>query len=278
MYSVSYISVSSRARPFIPYITLTDFEDEDVTLPVVRAPLSPDYMLASPEYTSDSNLDSNLIEDDSSDEDLIETDEPLQAQTTLTPFRLRPDRSLMMRTPRKRVRTPVTLSLAIEAAIADEIAAPPRKRDKLSPPLAPSLPPPSPLPSPSPSRKRSRSPSPPLPPLPSSPPSDMLLLCKRVWMTPLQTETSEETEGAPNIYEIEESSTANILPVTGELVHHTMSLAKIAEQRTEDLHDILGRARDEIVEHQVRHEDTEAHLQQSEASVIELKLEDQFGM
>ncbi|GKD07069.1 hypothetical protein Tco_1186754 [Tanacetum coccineum] len=221
----------------------------------------------------------------------------------------------MMRTLRKRVHTPVSLSPAIKEAIADEIAAPPRKRDRLSPLLVPSSPPPSPLPSPlpSPSRKRSRSSLPPLPPLPSSPPSDMLLLRKRVRMTPLQTETSEEI--------VNETHTETTAPT--RLFHHIVSLvvarlisherlideihkhlrevsleriktleqevetmrdrAEITEQRTEDLQDALWRARDEIVEHQVCHEDTEARLQQSEASVIELKahirrLEDRFGM
>ncbi|GKB61242.1 hypothetical protein Tco_0917428 [Tanacetum coccineum] len=79
MYSVSHIFVSSRAGPFILYIILTNFEDEDDTLPAVLAPLLPD-------YTPDSNSDSKLTKDDSSNEDLIVTDEPLQAQTALTPF------------------------------------------------------------------------------------------------------------------------------------------------------------------------------------------------
>nr|GEV33167.1 hypothetical protein [Tanacetum cinerariifolium] len=137
----------------------------------------------------------------------------------------------MMRTPRKRVRTPVALSLAIEAAIADEIAAPPRKRDRLSPPLAPSLPPPSPLPSPS--RKRSGH-----------------LHHHYHHCHHHHHQICYYFEGAPNTYEIGESSTANILPVTGELVHHTVSLARIVKQMTEDLQDVLGRARDGIVEHQ----------------------------
>ncbi|GKD07068.1 hypothetical protein Tco_1186753 [Tanacetum coccineum] len=75
MYFVSHILVSSRAGPFI----LTDSEDEDDTLPAVLAPLSSD-------YTPDSNSDSKPTKDDSSNEDLIVTDELLQAQTALTPF------------------------------------------------------------------------------------------------------------------------------------------------------------------------------------------------
>ncbi|GJV23167.1 putative ribonuclease H-like domain-containing protein [Tanacetum coccineum] len=198
--------------------------------------------------------------------------------------------------------------------------------------MAPS-PPPSPLPSPS--HKRYRSPSPPLPPLPSSPPSDMLPLRKRVRITPLQTETSEETvdethtqttaptrlckksearrwtfliskfhiwrdkEVAPSTYEIEESSTANVLLVTGESVHHTVSLVVarlISHTRLiEEIHEhlrVVSLERIETLEQEVEtmrdrakivcHEDTEARLQQSEAGVIELKvhirrLEDRFG-
>ncbi|GKD81418.1 hypothetical protein Tco_1348257 [Tanacetum coccineum] len=187
--------------------------------------------------------------------------------------------------------------------------------------MAPS-PPPSPLPSPS--HKRYRSPSPPLPPLPSSPPSDMLPLRKRVRITPLQTETSEETvdethtqttaptrlckksearrwtfliskfhiwrdqEVAPSTYKIEESSTANVLLVTGESVHHTVSLVVarlISHTRLiEEIHEhlrVVSLERIETLEQEVEtmrdrakivcHEDTEARLQQSEAGVIELK-------
>ncbi|GKA71820.1 putative reverse transcriptase domain-containing protein [Tanacetum coccineum] len=82
------------------------------------------------------------------------------------PYMLHPDGPLMMRTPRKRVCTPVVLPPAIEVAITNKIGAPPHKRNKFSSPLAtsPSSPPSSSLPSPS--HKRSRSPSP--PPSPSS--------------------------------------------------------------------------------------------------------------
>ncbi|GJX45760.1 putative reverse transcriptase domain-containing protein [Tanacetum coccineum] len=223
----------------------------------------------------------NYASNDSLDEDLIETDEPLQAKTTLTPFvqppptrmlptisslvlrlgkdiplrcpyRLHLDWPLMMSTPRKRVRTPVTLPPAIKAAIFDEIDAPPRKRAKLLPPLTtlPSLPPLLPLPSPS--CKRSMSHSPPLLPLQSPPPSDMLPPCKRVQMTLLQTDATEETfeettdetptkTTAPT--RLRESSTAHVLAVTGELVCHTVPLlvARLTchEGLIEDIHDHL---------------------------------------
>ncbi|GJS87649.1 hypothetical protein Tco_0770285 [Tanacetum coccineum] len=53
--------------------------------------------------------------------------------------------------------------------------------------------------------------------------------------------------------------------------------------RPEDLHDALGRARDEIVENQSRHEDSEARLHQSELREMVLKarirrLKDRFGV
>ncbi|GKB26953.1 reverse transcriptase domain-containing protein [Tanacetum coccineum] len=234
------------------------------------------YYKANPEESSVLILLLNYASNDSLDEDLIETDEPLQAKTTLTPFvqppptRMLPtiyfflsfDRerishcdvltglhlywSLMMSTPRKRVRTPVTLPPAIKVAISDEIDAPPRKRAKLSPPLTTlsSLPPLLPLPSPS--CKRSMSHSPPLLPLQSSPPSDILrkksearrwtflILTFRIWT---------DQEGETSTCEIGESSTAHVLAVTGELVRHTVPLlvARLTchEGLIEDIHDHL---------------------------------------
>ncbi|GKB08138.1 hypothetical protein Tco_0836422 [Tanacetum coccineum] len=206
--SVSHISISScfndeSTRSSIPYIILTDSEIEDATLAVVPAPLSLDYVPASPDYTSDSNSDSEpfkedpqeanpdeyseeeLSEDDSSDEDPIETDGLFQAQVTpIRPVILvqpgqeilirRPYKTLrngvrMMRTPEKTVHPPYILPPAIQAAIAKEITTPPCKRYRSpSPSSAPSSP--SLSRSPSPSRKRCRSPSPPPPPVPLLPP------------------------------------------------------------------------------------------------------------
>ncbi|GJV21239.1 hypothetical protein Tco_1370259, partial [Tanacetum coccineum] len=145
-------SVMSRTRHLISYIVLSDSEDEDTTTFDVSTPLSPDHMPDSFGYSPDSDIDSEPTKDDSSNEDLTETAE------------LRPDRPLMMRTLRKRVRTPDVLPSAIEATIADEIDEPPLKRARLSSPSSPPL---SPLPSSS--RKRSRSPLPPLPLLLSLP-------------------------------------------------------------------------------------------------------------
>ncbi|GJS13079.1 hypothetical protein Tco_0407551 [Tanacetum coccineum] len=70
-----HTSVTSRTRIFIPLIILSDSKDEDTTLPVVYAPLSPDYVPALPDYSPDSDLDSKPVEDDSPDVDLTETGE-----------------------------------------------------------------------------------------------------------------------------------------------------------------------------------------------------------
>nr|GEW79414.1 reverse transcriptase domain-containing protein [Tanacetum cinerariifolium] len=86
---------------------------------------------------------------------------------------------------------------------------------------SPYLPPPSLLPSSS--RKRSRSPSPPLPPLPSSLPSNMLPPHKKIQMTSPQTEatkeTCEETTNATPNETIDPTSQARI-----ESVDHTIPL------------------------------------------------------
>ncbi|GKC26791.1 hypothetical protein Tco_1034085 [Tanacetum coccineum] len=67
--------VTSRTILFIPLIILSDSEDEDTTLPVVSVPSSPDHVLTSYGYSPDSDSDSEPTENDSSDEDLMETDE-----------------------------------------------------------------------------------------------------------------------------------------------------------------------------------------------------------
>nr|GEV12721.1 putative reverse transcriptase domain-containing protein [Tanacetum cinerariifolium] len=151
--SVSHISVSSRSDDestglSIPYIILTDSKTEDATLPVAPAPLSPDYVPASPVYTSDSDSDSEPFledpqeanpdesyeeypsEDDSSDEDPMEANEPLHAQIKPTP----PIHPSPIRPAILMVRPPFTLPPAIEAAITEEITSPPRKRFKMTSP------------------------------------------------------------------------------------------------------------------------------------------------
>ncbi|GJR12092.1 hypothetical protein Tco_0794744 [Tanacetum coccineum] len=59
--------------------------------------------------------------------------------------------------------------------------------------------------------------------------------------------------------------------------------AEAAQQQTEDLQDSLWRARDEIVEHQIHHEDVDARLQQSKFREMEhrariRRLEDLIGI
>ncbi|GJV76274.1 hypothetical protein Tco_1507858 [Tanacetum coccineum] len=68
-------SVMSRTRHLIPYIILSDSEDEDTTTFNVSAPLSPDHMPDSFGYSPDSDMDSKPTKDDSSNEDLTETAE-----------------------------------------------------------------------------------------------------------------------------------------------------------------------------------------------------------
>ncbi|GKE11003.1 hypothetical protein Tco_1414554 [Tanacetum coccineum] len=198
--STSHTSVTSRTEHFIMYIILTDFEDEDDTPCVVFAPLlrvrfttlAP---FIQPPPTRPLPTIAALVL------------QPGHEIPLRRPYRLRPDGPLMMRTPKKRIRTLVALPPAIEAAITNEIDAPPHKRVRLSSPStsSPSSPPLSPLPLSS--HKRSRSPSPPPLPLSSSLPSDVLP------------------------------------PLTGELVHHTVPLlaAKLIRHKSliEEIHDHL---------------------------------------
>ncbi|GKB37206.1 hypothetical protein Tco_0882148 [Tanacetum coccineum] len=116
---VSYIFVLSRSddestSSSILCIILTDSEAGDAIFPAAPASLSPDYVPTSPDYTSDTNSDSKTFEedhkeanpkesfkeepseDDSSDGDVIETDEPLQDQTALTPFIQPPPTRLLL--------------------------------------------------------------------------------------------------------------------------------------------------------------------------------------
>ncbi|GKC60703.1 hypothetical protein Tco_1088301 [Tanacetum coccineum] len=80
--------VMLRARIYIPFIILSDNEDEDTTLPVRSASLSPDYVLALPDYSL--NFDSNFepVGDDSPNVDRTEAAESLHTQTDLTPIPL----------------------------------------------------------------------------------------------------------------------------------------------------------------------------------------------
>ncbi|GJU42442.1 hypothetical protein Tco_1195399 [Tanacetum coccineum] len=276
--SVSHIPVSScfndeSIGSSTPYIILTDSEVEDATLALAPAPLSLEYVPASPDYTPDSDSDSEPFEedpqeankdeyseeepseDDSSDEDPMETDGPFQAQ--VTPIRpvilVQPGQEIlirhpyktllngvcMMRIPEKTVHPPYILLPAIEAAIAKEIAAPPCKRYRSpSPSSAPSSP--SLSPSPSPSRKRCRSPSPPPPlvpsprPLPlSSSPPSALLLPHKRFQM-----TSPQTEATKEtikeaIEETFEETTTEAIAPT-RLFHHIMPLLVARLIRHED--------------------------------------------
>ncbi|GJV26622.1 hypothetical protein Tco_1379317 [Tanacetum coccineum] len=149
-------SVTPRVGVLIPFIILSDSDDEVTTLPVRHAPPSPDYVLASPDYSPDSDQDSYPSEDDSPGEDLTDTAMSLHTQTALT--------SVVHPPPTR----PLSTSSTIVLRPGQEILLP----SSSSPPpsLLPSSssPPPSLLPSLS--HRRSRSPSPQPPPLVLLPP------------------------------------------------------------------------------------------------------------
>nr|GEU59896.1 hypothetical protein [Tanacetum cinerariifolium] len=73
--STSRPHVTSRTRIFVSISILSDYEDDDTTLPVVSTPSSPDRVPASSGYSPDSDSNSAPTEDDSSNEDLSETAE-----------------------------------------------------------------------------------------------------------------------------------------------------------------------------------------------------------
>ncbi|GJX38206.1 hypothetical protein Tco_0251509 [Tanacetum coccineum] len=83
--TTSRTPVTLRARIYIPFIIMSDYEDEDTTLPIRSAPLSPDYVLASPDYSLNFDSDSKPVRDDSPNEDRTEAAESLHTQTALTP-------------------------------------------------------------------------------------------------------------------------------------------------------------------------------------------------
>ncbi|GJU85203.1 putative reverse transcriptase domain-containing protein [Tanacetum coccineum] len=170
-----------------PLIILSDSEDEDTTLPVVFVPSSPDHVLTSYGYSPDSNSDSEPTENDSSDEDLMETDE---------------------------------------------------------------------------------SPSPPLPPV--SPP--LLLVSRPLPPFPSSLPSDRDQEGVPSTFEIGESSTAHVLSVTGKSVDQKGSLVNderiktlqarltSAEHRITKLLDSRDADQLEMAELRSRTQDEEAQL------------------
>ncbi|GJR96073.1 hypothetical protein Tco_0268247 [Tanacetum coccineum] len=228
---------------------------------------------ASPDYTTYSNSDiepfegdpheadleefseEDPLEDDSSNEDLMEADEPLQAHPgqeipLRRPYRIHPYGIRLICILRKTVRLPFTLPLDIEAAITEEIAAPSHKRYR-SPSL--SSKPSSPSPLPSPSCKRCRSPSlPPPPPVPSSPPIPLAMLPppKRFKMTSPQPDINDETMTETIIHaRLQSSSAADVLLVIGESVYDLVPLIMRVESidyKLETLHDLVEAAEQQI--------------------------------
>ncbi|GKC98184.1 hypothetical protein Tco_1168459 [Tanacetum coccineum] len=157
-------------------------------------------------YSPDSDMDSKPTKDDSSNEDLTETAE------------LHPDRPLMMRTLRMRIRTPVVLPSAIEATIADEIDEPPLKRARLSSPSSPPL---SPLPSSSQATNdTSKETCEETTKETTNETITPIRLHKksqaRMWRFLISTiHAWRDWEGAPSTFEIGESSTTHVLLLTG---------------------------------------------------------------
>ncbi|GJU66369.1 hypothetical protein Tco_1252628 [Tanacetum coccineum] len=203
-------SVTPRVGVLVLFIILSDSNDEITTLPVRPAPPSPDYVLASPDYSPDSDLDFDSSEDDSPGEDLIKTAESLLTQTTLT---------LVVHPP---------------PSLLPSSSSPPLSLFPSSSSLPPSLLP-SPSSSPPSSRKRSRSPSP--PPSPSVPPPPPVLL------PPLP----EHVESVEDDIETLRARLASVEQETVTLRARVGSLeAEAAEQRAEALQALLGAARIDI--------------------------------
>nr|GEV85780.1 reverse transcriptase domain-containing protein [Tanacetum cinerariifolium] len=103
--------VTPRTEVLIPFIILYDTNDEVTTLHVRPAPPSLDYVSDSPDYSPDSNLDTDPLKDYSPDEDPIEI--PLLPSSSLPPPSIlpsssSPSSSLFPSSSRKRSRSPST--------------------------------------------------------------------------------------------------------------------------------------------------------------------------
>ncbi|GKA38536.1 hypothetical protein Tco_0731087 [Tanacetum coccineum] len=185
--STSYITISSDSEDdstgsSISYIILSDLEAVDTALPTtslayqltmfrLRQTMSQLQTLRLSRLRYQHHLTMHREHLEKEDESLSTQDPPTPpTQTSPTiptsiiepalipsfpPYRLHPSRPCFMFTPRKTVWAPYTLPPAIEAAIFDEISAPPFKRTR-----SPSPPPPPPSPS-SPSSSSSSPSSPP---------------------------------------------------------------------------------------------------------------------
>ncbi|GJY89637.1 hypothetical protein Tco_0504833 [Tanacetum coccineum] len=77
-------ATTPRAGVLIPFVIISDSDDEVTTLPVRPAPPSLDYVPDLLDYSSDSDLDPDLSEDASLVKDSIETAESLHTRTALT--------------------------------------------------------------------------------------------------------------------------------------------------------------------------------------------------
>ncbi|GJW01906.1 hypothetical protein Tco_1560762 [Tanacetum coccineum] len=248
-------ATTPRVRVLVPFVIISDSDNEITALPVRPAPPSSDRTTALYGYPLDSS-------DDLSDEDLSETAESLHTQTASTsvghppPTRPLPTSLAFARRPGKEILMP----LGYRAAIERWRGAPPSTCHPLFPSKIPSSssPPLSLLPSssspsssllPSSSRKRSRSPSPSLPPLvspsplPSPPPA-------AVPPPPEHTESVGDdigTLGASLASAMQETITLHAR--VGLLEQHNVEVRELREFRVTDILEILElRSRAEYAE------------------------------
>ncbi|GJS29044.1 hypothetical protein Tco_0489664 [Tanacetum coccineum] len=195
--STSYITISldsddESTSSSIPYIILSsNSKTEDTASPAtLLTPPSPNYVLALPYYVTASDtaiesLDVSAspdyapgldIKTEPFEENPHEAEHDLEECSEKDPSKEDPFKEDLTKT----VWVPYTLPLAIESAIADEIAAPPRKRTRSPSPPPPLIP----------SSPSSSSPSPLPSPLP--PPRDTLPPCKRFQMTSPHPDTTDD--------------------------------------------------------------------------------------
>ncbi|GKC48324.1 hypothetical protein Tco_1066046 [Tanacetum coccineum] len=261
---MNYHSTITASRPYvtphvgvlIPFIILSDSDDDVTTLPVRHAPPLPNYVLDSPDYMSDLDLDSDSSEDDSPGNELTETVELLSTQTASTSI------------------------VHLPTSLLPSSSSPPPSHLPSS-----SSPPPSLLPSSS--HKRPRSPSPPPSPSVSPPPPSAVL------PPPLEEGEPRYKIGessSDQIHPIISEPIHHTIPLlVARLVLYDCQIEGIRDH----MRDILVARSDsderiETLEQEVktlrsRAEYSEARFQQCEADILELRahikrLEDHSGM
>nr|GEY58809.1 hypothetical protein [Tanacetum cinerariifolium] len=258
-------SVTPHVRVLIPFIILSDSDDEVTTLPIRHAPPSPDYVLASPNYSPDSNLDSDPLKDDSPGDDLTETVKSLQTQAA-SPLVVHPSPTLLPSSS-----SPPSLlssSSSPPPSLLPSSSSPPPSLlpSSSSPPpsLLPSSSSPPPLPFPSSSRKRPRSPSP--------PPPEVVVPKATATTTPVRLYRMVEAIVGPLLWTV--SMFVDTKRIEGIRDHQREIV--VARSESDERIETLEQ---EVETLRVKVKDAEARLQKCEADMRELrKLEDHFGM